>query len=181
MWMWKIANRNVQRMARSFKRRIWTKTCRIQERKQGRMNMAKNWNTILRWVHLIFGFCFSIYFGAITFTGNIDYWDGQPWVTMAMGTVVLGIVFWTGIIKWQLPRIKKWNRNRKKSKVATNWFEKVTRGYPKPLCILFPDTKGVQLSDTDASVCDRRSTPLGTPLSALRNPLRFVIYFQSLM
>ncbi|MAJ19417.1 MAG: hypothetical protein CMA06_06235 [Euryarchaeota archaeon] len=84
------------------------------------MKMAKNWNTILRWVHLIFGFCFSIYFGAITFTGNIDYWDGQPWVTMIMGTVVLGIVFWTGIIKWQLPRIKKWNRNRKKSKAATN-------------------------------------------------------------
>ena len=67
-----------------------------------------------------FGFCFSIYFGAITFTGDVDYWDGQPWVTMTMGTVVLGIVFWTGIIKWQLPRIKKWNRNRKKSKVATN-------------------------------------------------------------
>lgn len=62
------------------------------------MKMAKNWNTILRWVHLIFGFCFSIYFGAITFTGNIDYWDGQPWVTMIMGTFVLGIVFWTGII-----------------------------------------------------------------------------------
>ena len=32
------------------------KTCRIQERKQGRMNLAKNWNTNLRWVHLIFFF-----------------------------------------------------------------------------------------------------------------------------
>ncbi len=26
------------------------------------------------------------------------------------------------------------------------------RGYPKPLCILFPDTKGIQWVDTDATV-----------------------------
>ena len=32
-----------------------------------------------------------------------------------MGNAVMAIVFWTGIIKWQLPRIKKWNRNRKKA------------------------------------------------------------------
>jgi len=36
-------------------------------------------------------------------------------VTNFVATAVLGIVFWTGIIKWQLPRIKKWNRNRKKN------------------------------------------------------------------
>ena len=52
--------------------------------------MAKNWNTILRWVHLIFGFCFSIYFGAITFTGDIDYWDGQPWVTLKLINAAAG-------------------------------------------------------------------------------------------
>ena len=78
--------------------------------------LSKNWNNILRWIHLIFGFCFSIYFGAITFNNDINFWDDEPWVTMAMGTVVLGIVFWTGIIKWQLPRIKKWNRNRNKNR-----------------------------------------------------------------
>lgn len=82
------------------------------------MNMARNWNTILRWVHLLFGLCFSVYFGAITFTDNINFWDSRPWVTMAMGTAVMGIVFWTGIIKWQLPRIKKWNRKRKKAAEA---------------------------------------------------------------
>ena len=78
--------------------------------------LSKNWNNILRWIHLIFGFCFSIYFGAITFNNDINFWDDEPWVTMAMGTVVLGIVFWTGIIKWQLPRIKKWNHNRNKNR-----------------------------------------------------------------
>ena len=78
-------------------------------------NMSKNWNNILRWIHLMFGFCFSIYFGAITFNNDVNFWDDEPWVTMAMGTVGFGIVFWTGIIKWQLPRIKKWNRNRNKN------------------------------------------------------------------
>ena len=77
--------------------------------------LSNNWNNILRLIHLIFGFCFSIYFGAITFNNDVNFWDDEPWVTMAMGTVVLGIVFWTGIIKWQLPRIKKWNRNRNKN------------------------------------------------------------------
>jgi len=33
---------------------------------------------------------------------------------------VVAIVFWTGIIKWQLPRIKKWNRKRKKAAEAVN-------------------------------------------------------------
>lgn len=80
--------------------------------------MAKNWNTILRWIHLIFGMMISAYFARITFTGNVNAWEDQEWVTMLMGQGVLAIVFWTGIIKWQLPRIKKWNRNRKKKQTA---------------------------------------------------------------
>lgn len=84
------------------------------------MKMSKNWNTILRWIHLIFGMMISAYFARITFTGNTDVWDDDPWVTMFVGQAVLAIVFWTGIIKWQLPRIKKWNRNRKKAKAAEN-------------------------------------------------------------
>ena len=80
--------------------------------------MAKNWNTILRWIHLIFGMMISAYFARITFTGNVNAWEDQEWVTMLMGQGVLAIVFWTGIIKWQLPRIMKWNRNRKKKQTA---------------------------------------------------------------
>jgi hypothetical protein len=60
----------------------------------------------------------SAYFARITFTGNVNAWEDQEWVTMLMGQGVLAIVFWTGIIKWQLPRIKKWNRNRKKKQAA---------------------------------------------------------------
>lgn len=82
------------------------------------MSLAKNWNTILRWIHLIFGMMISAYFARITFTGNVNAWEDQEWVTMLMGQGVLAIVFWTGIIKWQLPRIKKWNRNRKKKQTA---------------------------------------------------------------
>ena len=74
-----------------------------------------NWNTRLRWIHLIFGMMISVYFARITFSGDINAWDEQPWVTMIMGNAVMAIVFWSGIIKWQLPRIKKWNRKRKKA------------------------------------------------------------------
>ena len=62
-----------------------------------------NWNTRLRWIHLIFGMMISVYFARITFSGDINAWDDQPWVTMAMGNAVMAIVFWSGIIKWQLP------------------------------------------------------------------------------
>jgi len=84
------------------------------------MKMSKNWNTILRWVHLGFGMIISVYFARITFTGDVNAWDDNPGFTMFVGQTVVAIVFWTGIIKWQLPRIKKWNRNRKKSKAAAN-------------------------------------------------------------
>ena len=36
--------------------------------------------------------------------------------------------------------------------IGTNCFGYVGRGYPKPLCILFSDTKGIQWGDTDATL-----------------------------
>ena len=77
--------------------------------------MARNWNTILRSVHLLFGLMISAYFFPITISGDVNYWDDRPGVTMFLGQVVMAVVFWTGILKWQLPRIKKWNRKRKKA------------------------------------------------------------------
>ena len=68
-----------------------------------------NWNTILRWIHLLFASMISIYFARITIFG--ETWSDEE--TMFVGQIVMMVVFWTGIIKWQLPRIKKWNRNRK--------------------------------------------------------------------
>ena len=129
--MRKITNWNVYRMAWSFQRRIWSEIERTPRELKRGMNLARNWNTILRWIHLTFGMMISVYFARITFTGNTDAWDNDPWVTMFVGQAVVAIVFWTGIIKWQLPRIKKWNRNRKKSKATTNWFGWIARGYPK--------------------------------------------------
>ena len=35
-------------------------------------------------------------------------------------------------------------------KVPTNCFGYVGRVHPKPLCVLFSDTKGIQWADTDA-------------------------------
>ena len=68
-----------------------------------------NWNTILRWIHLLFAMMISIYFARITMFE--ETWSDE--VTMFVGQIVMMVVFWTGIIKWQLPRIKKWNRTRK--------------------------------------------------------------------
>jgi len=62
----------------------------------------------------------SVYFARITFTGDVNAWNGHPGFTMFVGQAVVAIVFWTGIIKWQLPRIKKWNRKRMKTKAATD-------------------------------------------------------------
>jgi len=74
-----------------------------------------NWNTRLRWIHFGFGLMISAYFFPITMNQDVNFWDDRPQVTMFVGGVVMAVVFWTGIIKWQLPRIKKWNRNRKKA------------------------------------------------------------------
>ena len=41
--------------------------------------------------------------------------------------------------------------NQTKYEALTKCFGRVGRGYPKPLCILFPDTKGIQWVDTDAT------------------------------
>lgn len=76
--------------------------------------MALKWNNILRWIHLIAGMIISVYFFAIV---QFDH-EWEPWVTDMVGQLVIAIVFWTGIIKWQLPRIKKWNKNRKRKAEA---------------------------------------------------------------
>ena len=47
--------------------------------------MARNWNTT-EW--------------DLFWSNNLLYWNDQPGVTNFVATAVLGIVFWTGIIKW---------------------------------------------------------------------------------
>lgn len=64
-----------------------------------------NWNSILRWVHLFFGVAINGYFFYTVVLGNTA-------TEMMVNLVMLsgGLAFWTGLAKWQLPRIRKWRK-----------------------------------------------------------------------
>jgi hypothetical protein len=62
----------------------------------------KTWNKALRWVHFLFGLSISAYFFFLPADGYSDT------VNNIYKFGVIGVVFWTGVIKWQLPRIARW-------------------------------------------------------------------------
>lgn len=67
---------------------------------------ARKTSTILRWIHFSFGLTISGYF----FLMPAEGWsDG---VNQVYKTAIIGIVFWTGVIRWQLPRIRRWKAKR---------------------------------------------------------------------
>jgi hypothetical protein len=66
-------------------------------------------STVLRWVHLLFGLLISAYFLAMPAGGWPD------WVTTATGNGVVAIVAWTGIARWQLPRVRRWRARRRRA------------------------------------------------------------------
>ncbi len=66
----------------------------------------RNWNSILRWTHFLAGLIISFHFLAMTADGWSDAFNN----VMKFG--VVGLVFWTGLIKWQLPRIRRWSKRR---------------------------------------------------------------------
>ena len=66
----------------------------------------KNWNSILRWMHFVAGLVISFYFLAMPADGWSDGFNN----VMKFG--VVGFVFWTGVIRWNLPRIRRWKKNR---------------------------------------------------------------------
>jgi len=68
----------------------------------------KNWNSILRWIHLIFGFTLNLYLFQTVFLGN-EVSDQLENIVFISGA----LAFWTGVIKWQLPRIRKWSKGVK--------------------------------------------------------------------
>jgi hypothetical protein len=75
----------------------------------------KTWNKALRWVHLLFGLSISAYFFFLPADGYSDA------VNNIFKFGVIAVVFWTGIIKWQLPRIARWrSRNQIKRAQATS-------------------------------------------------------------
>jgi glutathione S-transferase len=61
-------------------------------------------STVLRWIHIGIGLVLSYYF---MFKPDDGWSDGFE---NFVATVVISLVAWTGIIKWQLPRIRRWRR-----------------------------------------------------------------------
>jgi hypothetical protein len=65
-----------------------------------------NWNKGLRWIHFLFGLSISGYF----FLMPADGWSDTVNTVYRFG--IVSIVFWTGVIRWNLPRIRGWSQNR---------------------------------------------------------------------
>lgn len=62
-------------------------------------------STWLRWVHFIVGLSISFYFFAMPSEGWSDGFNN-------LMKVAVGFVFWTGVIRWQLPRYRRWRASR---------------------------------------------------------------------
>ena len=67
----------------------------------------KNWNVTLRWLHFLAGLAISGYFFLLPAEGY------SATVNNVYKFGVVGFVFWTGVIKWQLPRIRRWMKSRR--------------------------------------------------------------------
>ena len=66
----------------------------------------RNWNKILLWAHFLAGLSISYYF----FFMPAEGWsDG---VNNLYKGAIVGFVFWTGVIRWNLPRIRRWTKRR---------------------------------------------------------------------
>ncbi len=63
-------------------------------------------STVLRWIHFLFGLSISGYFLLMPADGWSDTVNG------VYRTGIIGIVFWTGVIRWQLPRLRRWRAQR---------------------------------------------------------------------
>lgn len=66
-----------------------------------------NWNKILLWAHFLVGLSISYYFLAMPEDG----WSDGVNTLYKFG--IVSFVFWTGIIRWNLPRIRRWTKRRK--------------------------------------------------------------------
>ena len=66
----------------------------------------ENWNKILRWLHFSAGLLISGYF----FLMPGDGWSDTVNNVFKFG--IVSFVFWTGVIRWNLPRIRKWSKAR---------------------------------------------------------------------
>ena len=66
-----------------------------------------NWSKILRWTHFLAGLSISYYFLAMPSDG----WSNGVNNLYKFG--IVSFVFWTGVIRWNLPRIRRWSKRNK--------------------------------------------------------------------
>jgi hypothetical protein len=69
-------------------------------------------STTLRWIHFLFGLSISGYFLLMPDSG----WSDTVNTVYTFG--VISIVFWTGVIRWQLPRIRRWRARQLRAAAA---------------------------------------------------------------
>lgn len=62
-------------------------------------------SNVLRWVHFLFGLTISGYF----FLMPAEGWSSG---VNDVYKAIVGVVFWTGVIRWQLPRWRRWRAQR---------------------------------------------------------------------
>ncbi len=63
-----------------------------------------NWNKTLRWSHFLVGLSVTFYF----FTMPEDGWSDTVNNIYQFG--IVSFLFWTGVIRWNLPRIRRWSK-----------------------------------------------------------------------
>lgn len=64
-------------------------------------------NDWLRWVHFLAGLSVSFYFFAMPSDG----WSDGVNTLYRFG--VVSFLFWTGVIRWNLPRIRRWRARKR--------------------------------------------------------------------
>lgn len=70
-------------------------------------------STALRWIHVVAGVLISYYF---LFKPDGGWSDGFE---LFMAQALVPFVAWTGIIRWQLPRYRRWRTRRKRASVGS--------------------------------------------------------------
>ncbi|MDX1512014.1 MAG: hypothetical protein R3249_11745 [Nitriliruptorales bacterium] len=63
-------------------------------------------SSVLRWIHFLLGLSVSGYF----FLMPAEGWSDGVNNVYKFG--IIGLVFWTGVIRWNLPRIRRWRATR---------------------------------------------------------------------
>ena len=86
--------------------------------------MQRNWNKILRWVHLGLGLMLVVYHSRIAY---VEYgWIDTAWssdIDKFVSTTFVFMVMWTGLAKWPIYPWYKKRQNKKKREMKASASE----------------------------------------------------------